>query len=102
VAVQGENNTHTGLDVDGNVVPLTGNQNGLAYNSETRVYANQITSYVNAMYRSGLVKTDLFLYPNTPSTESGVVSFDAFKRSLKEFAVDKDNIKVKVYYSKIR
>ena len=102
VAVQGENNTHTGLDVDGNVVPLTGNQNGLAYNSETRVYANQITSYVNAMYRSGLVKTDLFLYPNTPSTESGVVSFDAFKRSLKEFVVDKDNIKVKVYYSKIR
>ena len=54
------------------------------------------------MYRSGLVKTDLFLYPNTPSTESGVVSFDAFKRSLKEFVVDKDNIKVKVYYSKIR
>lgn len=102
VAVQGETNTQTGLNQDGNVVPVTGNQTGLAFNTETRVYANQITSYVNALYRSGLVKTDLFLYPNTPSTERGVVSFDAFKRSLKEFVVDKDQIKMKIYYSKVR
>ncbi|AEL25078.1 hypothetical protein Cycma_1307 [Cyclobacterium marinum DSM 745] len=102
VAVQGENNSQTGLDQDGNIVPITSNQNGLAFNTETRVYSNQITSYVDAMYRSGLVKTDLFLYPNTPSTESGVVTFDAFKRSLKEFVVDKDQIKMKIYYSKIR
>jgi hypothetical protein len=102
VAVQGENNTQTGLDQDGNIVPISSNQNGLAFNTETRVYSNQITSYVDAMYRSGLVKTDLLLYPNTPSTESGVVTFDAFKRSLKEFVVDKDQIKLKIYYSKIR
>tara|TARA_R110001592_G_scaffold9049_5_gene48596 strand:- start:62299 stop:63684 length:1386 start_codon:yes stop_codon:yes gene_type:complete len=102
VAVQGENNTQTGFDQDGNIVPVTGNQTGLAFNTETGVYSNQITSYVNALYRSGLVKTDLFLYPNTPSTESGVVTYDAFKRSLKEFVVDKDQIKIKIYYSKIR
>ncbi|WP_303615038.1 hypothetical protein [Cyclobacterium sp. 1_MG-2023] len=102
VAVQGENNTQTGLDQDGNIVPISSNQNGLAFNTETRVYSNQITSYVDALYRSGLVKTDLFLYPNTPSTESGVVTFDAFKRSLKEFVVDKDQVKIKIYYSKIR
>tara|TARA_R110000744_G_scaffold109641_5_gene207151 strand:- start:269 stop:1120 length:852 start_codon:yes stop_codon:yes gene_type:complete len=102
VAVQGENNTQTGLDQDGNVVPFTSNQNGLAFNTEMRVYSNQITSYVDAMYRSGLVKTDLFLYPNTPNTESGVVTFDAFKRSLKEFVVDKDQMKLKIYYSRIR
>ncbi|EPR67173.1 hypothetical protein [Cyclobacterium qasimii] len=102
VAVQGENNTQVGFDQDGNIVPVTGNQTGLAFNTETGVYANQITSYVNALYRSGLVKTDLLLYPNTPSTESGVVTYDAFKRSLKEFVVDKDQIKIKIYYSKIR
>jgi histidinol phosphatase-like enzyme len=102
VAVQGEGNTQTGLNQEGEVVPVTTNQNGLALNTETRIYTNQITSYVNALYRSNLVKTDLFLYPNTPSTERGPVNFDAFKRSLKEFTVEKDNVKIKIYYSKIR
>jgi hypothetical protein len=102
VAVQAEGNNHTGINQDGEVVPVTGNQNGLALNTETRLYANQITSYVNALYRSNLVKTDLLLYPNLPSTERGPVRFDAFKRSLKEFIVEKDNIKIKVFYSRIR
>ena len=102
VAVQGEGSTQTGFNQDGEVVPVTNNQNGLAFNTETRVFTNQITSYVNALYRSNLVKTDLLLYPNTPSSERGPVSFDAFKRSLKEFTVEKDNVKIKIYYSRIR
>ncbi len=102
VAIQAEGGSHTGLDQQGNVVPTTNNQTGLAFNTENRVYANQITSYVNALYRSGLVRTDLFLYPNTPSTERAPVTADAFKRSLREFVVDKNNIKLKIYYTKIR
>jgi len=102
VAVQAESGGHTGRDQEGNIVPTTNNQTGLAFNTEDRVYANQITSYVNALYRSGLVKTDLFLYPNTPSTEQAPVNSDAFKRSLREFVVDKNNIKLKIYYTKVR
>lgn len=102
VAVQAESGAHTGRDQAGNIVPTTNNQTGLAFNTEDRVYANQITSYVNALYRSGLVKTDLFLYPNTPSTERAPVNSDAFKRSLREFVVDKNNIKLKIYYTKVR
>lgn len=102
VAIQAEGQGHTGLDPEGNVVPTTNNQTGLVFNSEDRVYANQITSYVNAIYRSGLVRTDLFLYPNIPSTERGPVTSDAFKRSLREFKLLKENIKLKVYYTRIR
>ncbi|MDN3689732.1 DUF4270 family protein [Cyclobacterium jeungdonense] len=102
VAIQAEGQGHTGLDPEGNVVPTTNNQTGLIYNTEDRVYANQITSYVNAIYRSGLVRTDLFLYPNVPSTERAPVTSDAFKRSLREFKLAKDNIKLKVYYTRVR
>ncbi|WP_235941605.1 DUF4270 family protein [Cyclobacterium roseum] len=102
VAIQAEGQGHTGLDPEGNVVPTTNNQTGLIYNSEDRLYANQITSYVNAIYRSGLVRTDLFFYPNIPSTERNPVTSDAFKRSLREFKLPKENIKLKVYYTRIR
>lgn len=102
VAVQAEGQGHTGLDPQGNVVPTTNNQTGLAFNTETRIYANQVTSYVNALYRSDLVRTDLFLYPNTPSTERGPVNFDSFKRSLREYRVNKDAIKLKIYYTRVR
>ncbi|SHM40143.1 protein of unknown function [Cyclobacterium lianum] len=102
VAVQSESGNQTAFDQNGNVVPTTNNQTGLAFNTEDGIYANQITSYVNALYRSELVRTDLFLYPNTPSTERAPVNSDAFKRSLREFVVNKDNIKLKVYYTKIR
>ncbi len=98
VAVQQENSSHTNVDSQGNVVPAVSNQTSLIFNSENRVFRNQITSYVNALYRSGLERTDLLLYPRDPNSQGT----DHFKRSLREYQVRKDQIKFKVYYTKVK
>lgn len=98
IPVQAEGQTQIeGTDVEGNVVPAIDNPSSLIFNGEKFIYTQQITSYFNALYRSGLPKTDLLLYPNSPSG-----SGDEFKQSLKEYLVNHNTIKLKIYYSKVK
>jgi hypothetical protein len=101
VPVQAENEPQVeGTDENGTIVPAINAPNSLLFNNEKFIYTQQITSYVNALFRSGLPRTDLFLYPDNPSTPSA--SGDEFKQSLREFVLNKNSIKLKIYYSKVK
>jgi hypothetical protein len=67
------------------------------YNSNDKVYSMLITSYTNALYRNQLQRKDWLLYGNSPETNG-----DDFKRSFRQFIVNKNRIKVKAIYSKIK
>jgi hypothetical protein len=98
VPLQGEREPQVeGTDENGNIVPAVDNPNSLVFNGEKFIYTQQITSYINALFRSGLPRTDLILYPTSPS-----VSGDEFKQSLREYIVNKNSIKLKIYYSKVK
>ncbi|WP_232834789.1 DUF4270 domain-containing protein [Pleomorphovibrio marinus] len=98
VAVQQENANQTNQDSQGNVVPAVSNQTSLILDTESRVFRNQVTSYINALYRSGLERRDLLVYPRDPNSQGA----DHFKRSLREYQVRKDHIMLKVYYTKVK
>lgn len=68
----------------------------LEYNSVDKVHNTGISSHVNAIYRGQIQSQDWMLYATTPRTG------DDFKRSLRQFKVNKDNIKVTIVYSKTR
>lgn len=98
VPLQGERQPQVeGTDENGNIVPAVDKPNSLVFNGEKFIYTQQITSYINALFRSGLPRTDLILYPNSPS-----VSGDEFKQSMREYIVNKNSIKLKIYYSKVK
>lgn len=96
--VQGELQAQVILDSDGNKVPNNTYATSalLEYNSEDKNYVAGISSHVNAIYRGDLQRQNWLLYASTPKTG------DDFKRSLRQFKVSKDKIKVKVIYSKSR
>jgi hypothetical protein len=58
-----------------------------------------ITSHLNALLREKIVRKDWLLYADTPYQNS---PGDDFKRSFRQFLVNKSKIKVKVIYSKTR
>jgi hypothetical protein len=87
------------LDASGNKVlpdraPAVSN-----YVARTNQYSLDITSYLNALYRGDLARTDWLLYGGLVNRSSFI---DDFKMSLRQFTVNKDKIKVKVIYSKSR
>jgi hypothetical protein len=95
--IQRDGQPQTQTDSNGNVVPsntFTGAAEFL-YNSTNKIYAQGLTSHVNALYREQLQRTNWNLYGTGPS-----ISGDAYKRSLRQFTVDKSKIKVKVIFSK--
>lgn len=55
-----------------------------------------INSYFNALYKDDLKRTDWLLYAITPTTG------DDFKRSLRQFKVNRDQLKITVIYSKTK
>lgn len=98
ISVQAEGQPQIeGKDANGNVVPATDGPTSLLFNAEKFTYTQQLNSYVNALFRQGLERTDLILYPTSPSANA-----DEFKQSLKEMIVDKNTIKLKIYYSKVK
>jgi hypothetical protein len=86
-------------DGKGNLVPnfLFASSAVLEYNSIDKLYRAGISSHLNAIYRGQIKRQDWLLYPSTPRDLS-----DDFKRSLRQFKVNKDKIKVTVIYSKTR
>ncbi|QDH78846.1 hypothetical protein FKX85_07270 [Echinicola soli] len=101
----------TTTDENGNVVPAvtSGGTNPLAFNTEDYIYGppplprSGITDYVDALYRTDVMRTDLLLYPGTVSLSgSNVVTNSNFTRSLREYIVNQNSITLKIYYSKLR
>lgn len=84
-------------NANGSVESATDAPAYLGYNNVLNNYNQIITSYINAVYRSGLQRNDLLLYPASPS-----VGGDIFKKSFRGFTVDQNNIKLKIFYSKVR
>lgn len=106
LSVQAEGQAQVeGKDANGNVIPAADRPTSLLFNSEKFIYSQQLNSYANALFRQGLGRTDLILYPRSAnaSVASPVATTDdEFRHSLKEFVVNKNTIKLKVYYSKVK
>jgi len=96
--VQADGQPQVILDKNGDLVPnnLFASSAVLRYDSEKKEYQAGITSHVNAIFRGQLQRQDWLIYASTPQTG------DDFKRSLRQFKVNKDKIKVEVIYSKSR
>ncbi|MEB2774725.1 DUF4270 family protein [Algoriphagus sp. D3-2-R+10] len=104
-SVQADGQVQVYTDENGVLVPNTSSPTALFYNSEDKVYSQYITSHVNALFRGKLTRKDWLLYADIPS--SSTTNFpnsggDDFKRSLRQFVVNKNKVKVKVIYSKTR
>lgn len=69
------------------------------YNVEKKQYVMSISSHLNALYRNKIQRQDWILYGDSPLQDS---PGDDFKRSFRQFVVNKNNIKIKVIYSKTR
>lgn len=106
ISIQAEGQAQIeGTDTEGDVVPAVSRPSSLIFNKEKFTFSQQLNSYITAVYRSGLERTNLILYPNSPSTSAASPSplqDDEFRHSLKEYIVDKNTIKLKVYYSKVK
>ena len=96
--VQGDGQAQILENSAGDVVPNNTASSAavLRYNTEDREYLAGISSHINAIYRGQLQRQNWLLYART--FRSG----DDFKRSLRQFVVNKDKITVKVLYSKSR
>jgi hypothetical protein len=77
----------------------------LQYDSETKEYIARITSHTNAIFRGQLQRRNWLLFADSPTSFSnGGLSnnLSDFARSLRQFKVNKDKIKIQVIYSKSR
>lgn len=106
LSVQAEGQVQVeGVDANGQTIPAADRPTSLLFNSERFVFSQQLNAYVSALFRHGLERTDLILYPRSPgaSVPSPVTTTaDEFRHSLKEYVVNKNIIKLKVYYSKVK
>lgn len=97
LSVQSDGFPQVYTDENGDEVPNTDAPAILTYDPDARIYSQLITSHVNALFRDKLTRKDWLLYGDSPAT-----SGDDFARTLRQFVVDKNKIKVKVIYSKSR
>jgi hypothetical protein len=74
----------------------------LTYDSEEKVYKGGLTSHINAIYRGDIIRQDWLLDASIPpKTDLSSTGID-FRRSLRQFKVNKDKVTVRVLYSKTR
>ena len=97
LSVQSDGFPQVYTDENGDEVPSTTAPAVFGYDPDARIYSQLITSHINALFRDKLTRKDWLLYVDSPTTAG-----DDFARSLRQFAVDKNKIKVKVIYSKSR
>ncbi|MBD8491048.1 DUF4270 family protein [Echinicola sp. CAU 1574] len=103
-SIQSDVATQVVIDEDGNVLPAvsTSGTNPLLFDSEKFIYQQSLTSYVDALFRTDVQRYDLLLYPRTPSSGGTPPYSNDFVRSLREYVVNQNSIKLKIYYSKMR
>jgi len=96
--VQGDGQAQVVADEKGNVVPNNFFPSSaiIGYDATTKTQRVGISSYFNALYKDQLKRTDWLLYAITPSTG------DDFKRSLRQFKVNRNQLKITVIYSKTK
>jgi hypothetical protein len=98
LSVQSDGFPQVTTDENGENIPSTNSPAALVYDSESRIYSQLITSHVNALFRGQLTRKDWLIYGGF-SSNAGT---DVFKKSLDQFVVDQNKIKVKVIYSRSR
>lgn len=93
--LQGDGQLQVISEVEGTKVPNNFFPSSaiISYDATSKVQRVGISSYMNALYKKELQRKDLLLYAITPNTG------DDFKRSLRQFKVNKDKVKVTVIYS---
>ena len=96
--VQGDGQPQVIEDNKGDFVPNNFFQSSaiIGYDITTRTQRAGISSYFNALYKDQLKRTDWLLYAITPTTG------DDFKRSLRQFKVNRNQLKITVIYSKAK
>ena len=94
--LQGDGQLQVIEDENGNLVPnnFFPSSAVIGYNPTEKVLLGGVSSYLNALYTKELQRKDVLLYAITPNTG------DDFKRSLRQFKVAKDKVKLTVIYSK--
>ncbi|MDR7131561.1 hypothetical protein J2X69_003925 [Algoriphagus sp. 4150] len=112
--IQDANRAQVGIDSDSNKVPLVEFPASFIYISDKKLYGQNISAYINALFRGDLTRKDWILYGGNivdkrrtslgtdPLSPQGNLTTDQFGTSLRQFKVDKNKIKVKVIYSKSR
>lgn len=114
--IQEANRAQVGINSDSNKQPQVEFPASFIYNSDKKLYSQNISAYVNAVFRDDLIRTDWILYGgnivNKRRTIFGTDPFappgsvrrtaDPFASSLRQMKVDKSKIKVRAVYSKIR
>lgn len=95
------------VEIDGDQIPnyVLAAAAELRYNSESKEYTSRITSHTNALFRGQLQRKNWLLFADSPNSLSSGGLFNNnsdLARSLRQFKLDKNNIKVEVIYSKSR
>ena len=99
--VQADGQPQVYIDEDDNELPTVSAPTSVNYDSEENLYSQLVSSHVNAIFRGQLTRKDWLLYGGYTSSRLAS-SGDPFRQSMRQFVVDKDKIKLKVIYSKIR
>jgi hypothetical protein len=96
--VQGDGQVQVIEDEKGNKVPNNFFPSSALINYEpaAKLQRAGISSYMNSLYKKELQLKDWLLYAITPNTG------DDFKRSLRQFKVNKDKVVLTVIYSKTK
>ena len=96
--LQGDGQLQVIEDENGNLVPnnFFPSSAVIGYDPTEKVLLGGVSSYLNALYKKELQRKDVLLYAITPNTG------DDFKRSLRQFKVAKDKVKLTVIYSKTK
>jgi hypothetical protein len=68
----------------------------LAFINNEKFYRQFITSHVNALYRKKMPRRDFLLYPAVSTQDRN------FIQSLKDYVIDQNTIKMKIFYSRSR
>jgi hypothetical protein len=96
--LQGDGQVQVIEDEKGNKVPNNFFPSSaiIGYETTSKLQRAGISSYMNALYKKELQRTDWLLYAITPNTG------DDLKRSLRQFKVTKDKVVITVIYSKTK
>lgn len=99
LTVQEDGQPQFDLDANGKEQPAFATPALARFNSDKREFAMPIASHLNALYRNRIERKDWSLYADSPFQNS---PGDDFKRSFRQIVVDKNKIKIKVIYSRMR
>ncbi|MBS9525373.1 hypothetical protein KI659_15240 [Litoribacter alkaliphilus] len=91
LSVQNNERSQQIIGPDNTILPAFENPAGLEYVNGIQGFSVVMTSYLNAVFRSDLERRNLLIFPN-----------EGYYNTLREYRVNTDNIKLKVYYSTTR